>query len=214
MSDCELVFLDPDNGLLPRSVSEGSRKSIKYALPEEIIDYYRAGHSAVFYSHRTREQLNTYLSRFEELFDSDKIAGSTIMGISFCRGTIRDYFFILHEEHKGKIIRGINNLLQSGWKQHFKNIENSSFKRSEVMAKWSCRCGQAINDHRTPDANYFRIFSDEVWNQITTDENGNLNFFEDMPLQTYDVYRCPACGRIMVFGEGKICASYVPEDDT
>ena len=122
MSDCELVFLDPDNGLLPQSVSEGSRKSIKYALPEEIIDYYRAGHSVVFYSHRTREQLNTYLSRFEELFNSDKMAGSTIMGISFCRGTVRDYFFILHEEHKENVIRGINNLLQSGWKQHFKSI--------------------------------------------------------------------------------------------
>lgn len=123
MGDCELVFLDPDNGLLPRSVSRGSGKSIKYALPEEIIDYYTAGHSVVFYSHRTREQLSTYLSRFDELFDSEKIKGATITGISFRRGTVRDYFFILQEEHKARIIKGIENLLRSGWRQHFEAID-------------------------------------------------------------------------------------------
>lgn len=123
LNDCELVFLDPDNGLLPQSVSCGSGKSIKYVLPEEIIDYYRAGHSVVFYSHRTREQLSTYLSRFDELFNSEKIKGGTIMGISFRRGTVRDYFFILHEEHKEKIIRGIEKLLTNGWRQHFVPID-------------------------------------------------------------------------------------------
>lgn len=123
LSDCELIFLDPDNGLLPRSVSSGSRKSIKYVLPEEIIDYYRAGHSVVFYSHRTREQLGTYLSRFDELFDSKDIKGATIIGISFRRGTVRDYFFILQEEHKNKIISGIEKLLRSGWGQHFEPID-------------------------------------------------------------------------------------------
>lgn len=123
LSDCELIFLDPDNGLLPRSVSSKSRKSIKYVSPEEIIDYYRAGHSVVFYSHRTREQLGTYLSRFDELFDSKDIKNTTITGISFRRGTVRDYFFILQEEHKTKIIRGIETLLRSGWRQHFGTID-------------------------------------------------------------------------------------------
>lgn len=123
LSDCELVFLDPDNGLLPKSVSGGSSKSIKYVFPEEIIDYYSVGHSVVFYSHRTREQLSTYLCRFDELFDSEKMKGATIAGISFRRGTVRDYFFILQEEHKAKIIRGIENLLKSGWRQHFEPID-------------------------------------------------------------------------------------------
>lgn len=67
LKDCELVFLDPDNGLVPKSVSRGSNKSIKYVFSEEIIDYYNAGHS-VFYSHRTREQIRVYLSRFADLF--------------------------------------------------------------------------------------------------------------------------------------------------
>lgn len=96
---------------------------IKYVFPEEIVDYYRAGHSVVFYSHRTREQLNTYLGRFDELFDAVKIEGATVTGISFRRGTVRDYFFILHEEHQEKIIRGLEELLRSGWRQHFEPID-------------------------------------------------------------------------------------------
>ena len=35
---CDLVFLNPDNGMLPKSVSRGSDKSIKYVLPEEIME--------------------------------------------------------------------------------------------------------------------------------------------------------------------------------
>lgn len=123
LNDCELVFLDPDNGLIPKSVGKRSRKSIKYVLPEEIIDYYGAGHSVVFYSHRTREQINTYLGRINALFNSKEINGATIVGISFCRGTVRDYFFILQDKHKAKIVRGIENLLRSDWKQHFEPID-------------------------------------------------------------------------------------------
>ena len=123
LCDCDLVFLDPDNGLLPKSVSSGSGKSIKYVLPEEIIDYYNSGHSVVFYSHRTREPLVTYLHRFDELFNSVRMNGATILGISFRRGTVRDYFFILQNDHKEKVICGIDKLLQSGWKQHFEMID-------------------------------------------------------------------------------------------
>lgn len=123
LCDAELIFMDPDNGLLPPSVSIGSVKSIKYVTKDEIIDYYQAGHSVVFYSHRTREKLNTYLHRFDELFDSEQIKGATIAGISFKRGTVRDYFFILHEQHKARVVNGIEKLLKSGWRQHFELIE-------------------------------------------------------------------------------------------
>lgn len=122
MNGSELVFLDPDNGLIPKSVSRGSIKSIKYAFPEEIIDYYMAGHSVVFYSHRTREQLHIYLNRFKELFEANELEGATITGITFRRGTVRDYFFLLQVQHKERILRGLEQLLSSSWNQHFEII--------------------------------------------------------------------------------------------
>lgn len=123
MEGSELVFLDPDNGLLPKSVGAGSVKSVKYVLPNEIIDYYHAGYSVGFYSHRTREQLKDYLCRFNDLFDTLQLKGATIAGISFKRGTVRDYFFVLHEEHRTRVLNGIKDLLRSNWNLHFSIIE-------------------------------------------------------------------------------------------
>lgn len=122
VKDCDIVFLDPDNGLLPPSVGRGSDKSIKYVLPEEIIDYYKSGHSVVFYNHRTREQLNTYLERFTKVFNADELAGSIIKGISYKRGTVRDYFFVLKEEHVEQVERVFNQLSNEKWGKHFQEI--------------------------------------------------------------------------------------------
>lgn len=130
MDGCDLVFLDPDNGLLPKSVSRGSDKSIKYVLPEEIIDYYSAGHSVVFYSHRTRETLDVYLNRFEKLFHAKELKGATIKAASFKRGTIRDYFFILHEEHAVKIENALKELLEGNWNRHFSEIRKEGLSIS------------------------------------------------------------------------------------
>ena len=38
LSSADIVFLDPDNGLLVKSVSSGSAKSVKYVLPNEIAE--------------------------------------------------------------------------------------------------------------------------------------------------------------------------------
>jgi len=120
--DCDIVFLDPDNGLLPPSVGRGSDKSIKYVLPEEIIDYYKFGQNEVFYNHRTREQLDTYLARFKKVFHADELDGATIKGISYKRGTVRDYFFVLRKEHVEQVQRVFNQLSNEKWGKHFQVI--------------------------------------------------------------------------------------------
>ncbi|MBQ8800251.1 MAG: hypothetical protein IJZ55_11880 [Lachnospiraceae bacterium] len=122
MRGCDLVFLDPDNGLLPKSVGFGSAKSVKYVLSEEIIDYYKNGYSVVFYSHRTREQLDVYLERFMNLFCTKELEEATIKGISFKRGTIRDYFFLIHKEHEEKCISCLESFVKGKWGQHFSMI--------------------------------------------------------------------------------------------
>ena len=37
LASCELVFLDPDNGLSVKSVGRGSAKSVKYVWDEELV---------------------------------------------------------------------------------------------------------------------------------------------------------------------------------
>lgn len=123
LAGCDVVFLDPDNGLLPKSVSLGSDKSIKYVLPEEILDYYDAGYSVAFYSQRTRETLDIYLKRFEKLFYVAKWNGATIKAVSFKRGTVRDYFILLHEEHAAQVDACFGKLVTGKWGLHFEAIE-------------------------------------------------------------------------------------------
>lgn len=116
---CDIVFLDPDNGLLPPSVSPNGDKSVKYVLSEEIVDYYKASHSVVFYNHRTREQLDIYLKRFEKLFSVEALSDATIKALSYKRGTVRDYFFVLHPEHVEQALHVLNQLSIGKWGKHF-----------------------------------------------------------------------------------------------
>ena len=35
------------------------------------------------------------------------------------------------------------------------------------MGKWTCRCGQAMNDHQAPDPNAYSVYSDELLEEIS-----------------------------------------------
>lgn len=123
LKDGNIVFLDPDNGLLPRSVSLGYRKSIKYIDEDEIVDYYSTGHSVVFYNHRSRQDEQSYLNRFRVFFSCESLCGAATLGIKYVRGTIRDYFFLVHPEHLEQVKSVIRYMLNSHWNQHFKGLQ-------------------------------------------------------------------------------------------
>ena len=60
LAPCEIVFLDPDNGLSVKSVGKGSAKSVKYVWDEELSDYLKRGQSVVLYNHRPRKKPETF----------------------------------------------------------------------------------------------------------------------------------------------------------
>ena len=61
--DCDIVFLDPDNGLNVKSVKPGSPKSPKYVWLHEASDYIASGKSVIFYNHRPRKKAEAYAGR-------------------------------------------------------------------------------------------------------------------------------------------------------
>jgi len=119
LSRADMVFLDPDNGLEVKSTSPANPKSIKYVFHPEIIDYYAAGHSVIFYNHRSHEPDEKYLSRFSSLLAHEQLAGATLLGLRFSRGSTRDYIFVLRPEHTDAIRCGMENILRSSWAEHF-----------------------------------------------------------------------------------------------
>ncbi len=70
------------------------------------------------------------------------------------------------------------------------------------MGKWTCRCGQAMNDHKAPDPNAYSVYSDELLEEIfnKTDEDNRISY-EDISEASFYMWKCPNCGSFMVFGE-------------
>ncbi len=191
MNGCDLVFLDPDNGLLPKSVSRGSEKSIKYVFPEEIIDYYIAGHSVVFYSHRTREKVGLYLQRFEKLFQSEELKSATIKGVSFKRGTIRDYFFIMREEHVAKIEESLATLFAGKWSRHFSEVQEPDCEKvNDEQAKEEKQVREYIRAKRKPGKTLVAGYI----NRNNQENLGCLNKPGNHFNQMAYLMRCNVCG--------------------
>lgn len=56
----DVVFVDPDNGMLVKSVGKKSARSSKYTFYEEVRDYVQRGQSVLIYNHRCRKQEAQY----------------------------------------------------------------------------------------------------------------------------------------------------------
>ena len=117
--ESDIIFCDPDNGLIVKSVSRNSNKSDKYILHDELLSYYQAGKSIVFYNHRSREKEQIYLQRFQPLMQRLELVGPEWRGLKFTRGTIRDYIFILQPKHTDAVDTAISNMMGSNWRKHF-----------------------------------------------------------------------------------------------
>ena len=109
LEDTDLVFLDPDNGLLVNG-NTSKKGSEKYVLPQEVLEYYKTGHNVVFYCHkgrRTQEQWEDY-----KRFMHNMISYSETFGITFHKGTQRSYIFLIHPKDYEKYQSIINSVLE------------------------------------------------------------------------------------------------------
>lgn len=118
----DIIFCDPDNGLIVRSVPLSSAKSDKYITEDELVCYYTAGKSVIFYNHRCMEKENLYLQRFAPLMARREFASARWLGLKFIRGTIRDYLFILQPHHFEHVNAAVERMLLGNWKRHFERL--------------------------------------------------------------------------------------------
>lgn len=118
LQDCDVVFFDPDNGLETPSTGKCSDKAVKYVYIDELSKYFSRGQSLIIYNHRCREKREKYEQRFKRLYNA--ILGSeNIFYLSYNRGTTRDFIFVLHPKHRDAILKGVFDLLNSPFKEHF-----------------------------------------------------------------------------------------------
>ena len=117
LQSTNVVFLDPDNGLLVKSVGRNSKRAGKYIFDEELRDYLIRGQAVIFYQHRPRKQAPVYFEEMNERIQ--KICGNLLVRsfvLTFPKCTIRDYFILCPE---GRCVRqievAVKALLGSEW---------------------------------------------------------------------------------------------------
>ena len=118
LSELDVVFVDPDNGLVVPS-AEGRPKENKYVMPDELLDYYRKGSSVIYYQHKARRQDQFYADQHEKLIKSPGLEGASGLGLKFKKTSQRYYFFILQPRHREMIEKITKEMVSSAWGDHF-----------------------------------------------------------------------------------------------
>lgn len=117
LRSADIVFLDPDNGMLIKSVGKGSIRSVKYTFYEEVNDYIDQGQSVLIYNHRSRKPEEIYFREIcERLQVHTGIAADSIFKITFPKYSVRDYLALpVSEDHSKKINKAFTEMEKSIW---------------------------------------------------------------------------------------------------
>ena len=131
---CDVVFLDPDNGLEPKTVPITRKMAPKYAYLEEVGKWVERGQSVVIYHHLGRnrahaEQIEDWLKRLRGEFGSHEI-----FALRFRRGTSRAFFVLTAERHAPILRQRAGELLASPWREHFEGHQIARLSQSQGCA--------------------------------------------------------------------------------
>jgi len=118
LSGLDIVFVDPDNGLIVPS-AVGRKEEDKYVTPEELAAYYRQGASVVYYQHKARVPDAFYWKKHSELLAMPAFEGATGLALKFYRTFQHYYFFFVQPQHQAAITAAVDELLRSPWGRCF-----------------------------------------------------------------------------------------------
>ena len=109
----ELIFMDPDNGLLE---SDDATKlgGQKYVLPSEVESYFIEGHNVVYYCHKGRRSYEQWEAHKSFMFSRVKDAKPAIL--TYHKGSQRSYIFLIHEKDFVRYRKIIDGILSSWYK--------------------------------------------------------------------------------------------------
>jgi len=92
LKSADIIFLDPDNGILTDQVKKTQTRSIKYAFTDEVCGYAKLCDLVVVYNHRDRSPMDNYLQKFTNIQGQLGLS-SGLRILRFKRVSVRDYAF-------------------------------------------------------------------------------------------------------------------------
>jgi hypothetical protein len=118
---CDLVFVDPDNGLLPPA---SDSLSIKHARCEELREFAGRGQSMVVYHHLSRQGSHEQQIREWQIVLAEHL-GREPFALRFRRGSGRAYFVIPADAHSERLERRAAELARGPWSHHFSLVSGA-----------------------------------------------------------------------------------------
>ncbi len=117
--DCDLVFVDPDNGI-GSTAQAHSRLGAKYVLPRELWPYCNNEQTLIVYHHlnRSTTAANQIKDVGGRLLDKNN-QSSTCWAMRFRRGSARVFFIIPNKKHIAALHHRLAGMLDSTWSKHF-----------------------------------------------------------------------------------------------
>jgi hypothetical protein len=118
VADCNLVFLDPDNGLEVPSAPITSQLASKYAALREVVTLLEAGAGVVLYQHGSRTPWATQRERIRAQVTSGTDRAVTIRTLRFGAFGVRAFFCITTcPRMTDAVERGLDELRRrvAGW---------------------------------------------------------------------------------------------------
>ena len=118
---CQLVFLDPDNGLETPSVGSHTVRGAKYVYYEELDPYLKRGQSLVIYHHlnRGRKSLEQVYRRQREIYEK---LGSRALAMRYHRGSPRAFILIPQGGLRREVMDRTRRMMAGPWSAHFTMI--------------------------------------------------------------------------------------------
>ncbi len=118
-ASCDLVFLDPDNGIHDGPV-DGGTSELKWVRIDELRPYLTRGQSLVVYHHlgRTASHAEQIQQKREELQSSLALADPPF-AIRMTRGSPRAFFVLPSPAHRARVTTALQQFLAGPWQNLF-----------------------------------------------------------------------------------------------
>ena len=124
LKPCDVVFLDPDNGLEVDSIKPFALKGNKYVTYKEAADYYQSGASVIIYNHKDFTPERDFLLKKRDKFRSTEgTENAELLCLKAPRFSVRYYFILVQEKHKQQLNEAINTMLDTGWRDYMSLVE-------------------------------------------------------------------------------------------
>ncbi|THB68301.1 MAG: hypothetical protein D6E12_06820 [Desulfovibrio sp.] len=114
LSDRDLLFLDPDNGMEVASTPLGAKNSSKYLYFTEISQAYDRGHSLIIFQYFPRVDRESYITRRAE-----ELRGATGSTAIYSLATSLVCFFVVARETHAPELAARLSILSHQWGEQF-----------------------------------------------------------------------------------------------